>query len=145
MLRKDFPNIRYSNVYASAPMERTDQSSFLNASATFETNASPESVKLTLETIEKALGKSPPFRFGPRTIDLDILLFGDLILPSINEWPENQKLSVPHPKLHLRRFVLDPLLELIDPATIHPALGKPLSAFFNATLDQACARTTIVL
>ncbi|MDD5056152.1 MAG: 2-amino-4-hydroxy-6-hydroxymethyldihydropteridine diphosphokinase, partial [Candidatus Peribacteraceae bacterium] len=131
------------------------QAEFLNAVGTFESEESPEAIKEMLESIESALGKSPPFRFGPRTIDLDILLFGELVLPDRSTWMARKRsaisdqrseiLTIPHLKIDKRRFVLEPLLELIDPETIHPVLGKPLSQSLSGILDQTCERTTIVL
>ncbi len=164
-LKAQFPNIRFSSVFSSAPLERIDQPTFLNAVARIETDQSPTALKSILESIEFSLKKSPPFRFGPRTIDLDILLYGNLVLPDAKTWmtkkrsaisrerrtsPEagdqrSEILTIPHLKMDKRRFVLEPLLELIDPATIHPVSGKPLAAFLQSTLDQTCTRTAIVL
>ena len=100
-----------------------------------------------LREIEAVLKKSPPFKFGPRTIDLDLLLYGDSIIPSKKEWMRNYKLPatsyklmVPHPRMHERRFVLEPLCELIDPRALHPTRKKPWNVLLESTNDQECVR-----
>ncbi len=115
MLRARWPDIRFSRVYASAPVGYADQADFLNAAAAFETDEDARTIKARLEEIERTLGKATPFPSGPRTIDLDLLLYGDSII-------EESGLTVPHPRMHLRRFVLEPLRDLL-PTGCHPASG----------------------
>jgi 2-amino-4-hydroxy-6-hydroxymethyldihydropteridine diphosphokinase len=79
----------------------------------------PERLLQTLQETEEIMGKSVPFRGGPRKIDIDVLLYGKRKV-------ESRNLIVPHPRLHERRFVLVPLAE-IAPAAIHPVLGKTAS------------------
>jgi len=79
----------------------------------------PERLLQTLQETEGIMGKSVPFRGGPRKIDIDVLLYGKRRVKSRN-------LTVPHPRLHERRFVLVPLAE-IAPAAAHPVLGKTAS------------------
>ena len=138
LLRKKWPDIRFSSVYRTAPREISDQEYFLNAVACMETDEQPQDIQEELCAIEKHLKKAPPFRFGPRTIDLDILLIDDRTLGM----PE---LTVPHPRMHERRFVLEPLLELIDKDVRHPLLHETWRELLKKTLDQECERTTLRL
>ena len=157
LLRKLWPTIVFSHVYRSSPQEVTDQPDFLNAVARFETEDSPEDIAAQLREIEQTLGKAPPFRFGPRTIDLDILLFKEKIIPNESEWlsnfqfpisnssSETTKLILPHPRLHLRRFVLEPLCELIDPQAMHPLLNETYAMLLEKTRNQCCTVTSLEL
>jgi 2-amino-4-hydroxy-6-hydroxymethyldihydropteridine diphosphokinase len=90
------------------------QGKFLNAAAGIETDLAPESLLEELKRIERSLGRRPGPRWGPRQIDLDILLYGDTIL-------ETGTLVIPHPRMRERRFVLEPLAEIApdvrDPVT----------------------------
>lgn len=138
LLRKEWPDIRFANVYASAPMHEIDQDSFLNTVALFETDAEATRIQSVLQSIERTLKKDPPFKFGPRTIDLDILLYG-------NEHIETQTLTVPHPRLQERRFVLEPLIELIDENTLHPVLKRSYKDLLHDLPPQGCERTNVAL
>ena len=137
LLREKFPDIRFSSVYRTAPLEHTKQADFLNATATFESAASPEEILLVLSHIELHLKKNPPFRFGPRTIDLDLLLYGDTVLSGA--------LTIPHPRMHERRFVLEPLNDLLDPQTRHPVLGKTWAELLQETIQQNVTEMKILL
>jgi len=98
------------------PVGLLDQPRFLNAAAAIETELSPRELLDRLLAIERRLGRTRQGpRFGPRTIDLDLLLYGD-------EQIDEPGLQVPHPRLHERLFALEPLLEL-DPALIVPGRG----------------------
>jgi 2-amino-4-hydroxy-6-hydroxymethyldihydropteridine diphosphokinase len=132
MLRNHFPTIRFSSVYKSTAREVEDQDDFLNAVAACDTEKSPEEVHAILKQIEQSLGKAPPYRFGPRTIDLDLLLYGELILRTKN-------ITIPHPRMHERRFVLEPLCELIDPYSLHTVLKKSWKELRNNALNQTCS------
>ena len=102
------------------PVGITDQPRFLNAAASLETELPPCELLARLLAIENRLGRTREGpRFGPRTIDLDLLLYGD-------ETIDEPGLTVPHPRLHERLFALEPLMEL-DPALVVPGLG-PLAA-----------------
>jgi len=92
---------------------------FLNGVVQLETDVTPKSLMAVLREIERALGRDEDHRSGPRTIDLDILFYGQQI---INE-PD---LVVPHPRMHQRRFVLMPLSEL-DPLFLHPSRQRTIS------------------
>jgi 2-amino-4-hydroxy-6-hydroxymethyldihydropteridine diphosphokinase len=103
------------------PVGYEDQPRFLNAAASLTTTRSPRELLDLLLEIERDLGRirGQGPRYGPRTIDLDLLLYGD-------ERIDGDALEVPHPRLHERRFVLEPLAEL-DPGLIVPGRG-PVSA-----------------
>ncbi|HFD81104.1 MAG TPA: 2-amino-4-hydroxy-6-hydroxymethyldihydropteridine diphosphokinase [Gammaproteobacteria bacterium] len=94
-----------SSLYRSAPMGPQDQPDYLNAVARIETALEPEPLLDTLQAIERAQGRVRTRRWGPRTLDLDLLLYGERIIDS-------ERLSVPHPGLAERDFVLCPLAEL---------------------------------
>lgn len=141
MLRKNFAAIQFSSVYRTAAREVEDQDDFLNAVALVETDKSPEEIHAILQSIEESLGKAPPFRFGPRTIDLDFLLYGNSIQPLTR----NPPLVLPHPRMHERRFVLEPLCELIDLQSQHPVLKESWEKLLGKTLEQDCVLTEITL
>ncbi len=98
------------------PVDYLDQPRFLNAAAALDTTLSPRELLDALLEVERSLGRTREGpRFGPRTIDLDLLLYGDESL-------EKPGLTVPHPRLHGRAFVLEPLAEL-DPGIVVPGHG----------------------
>jgi 2-amino-4-hydroxy-6-hydroxymethyldihydropteridine diphosphokinase len=94
-----------SSLYQTAPWGVVDQPAFLNAVARFTTTLGPLQLFLTLQKIERELGRTQTFRWGPREIDLDLLLYGNLTL-------RRRGLVIPHPGLNQRPFVLVPLREL---------------------------------
>ena len=107
---------RLSTIVETEPWGLADQPWFLNATAEVETELAPRAFLDRLLEIERALGRTRDGRrWGPRTIDLDLLLFGDAIL-------DEPGLTVPHPRLPERAFVLEPLAEL-DPSLIVPGKG----------------------
>lgn len=111
-----------SLLYETAPVNdhgRPGGGWFLNGVVQLETDVTPKSLLDILREIERSLGRNEENRSGPRTIDLDILFYGQRI---INE-PD---LVVPHPRMHQRRFVLMPLSEL-DPLFLHPSLKRTIS------------------
>jgi 2-amino-4-hydroxy-6-hydroxymethyldihydropteridine diphosphokinase len=107
--------IRVSSLYDSEPAGDSTQPRYLNAVAVLETELSPERVLWNLLLIEKRLGRERVKRWGPRQIDLDLLFFGDRVI-------EEPDLTVPHPEVEHRAFVLVPMVEL-DPTFVHPRLG----------------------
>ncbi|MFH1772062.1 MAG: 2-amino-4-hydroxy-6-hydroxymethyldihydropteridine diphosphokinase [Candidatus Omnitrophota bacterium] len=96
---------KVSTVIESEPSGGPAQGNYLNAVIEVETNICPKNLLKVLKSIEKKLGRLPAVRFGPRIIDLDILLYGELIVNESN-------LSIPHPRMFTRCFVLKPLLEI---------------------------------
>ncbi|MFN3741509.1 MAG: 2-amino-4-hydroxy-6-hydroxymethyldihydropteridine diphosphokinase [Anaerolineales bacterium] len=111
--------VRVSSVYETPPWGYTEQPPFLNLVLSGQTELEPQPLLEFLKSCEQALGRWPTFRYGPRLIDLDILAYEDRIL-------ETPTLTLPHPHLHERAFVLVPLHE-IAPNWTHPRLGKSVS------------------
>lgn len=106
--------VAVSSVYRSAPVQAQGPD-FFNAVAELSTTLAPLALLRALQAIEQAHGRQRPYRNAPRTLDLDLLLYGELVLNA----PE---LTLPHPRLHERAFVLEPLVEL-HPDLRHPLLG----------------------
>lgn len=106
------------------------QRRFINAAMVIETEMEPLELMLEFQSIERELGRRRNVRWGPRTIDLDILTFGDRVI-------DTPELVVPHPELPRRRFVLEPLAE-IDPEFVHPVTGRSFKAML-AELDRAAS------
>jgi 2-amino-4-hydroxy-6-hydroxymethyldihydropteridine diphosphokinase len=100
-----------------------DSPPFLNAAAELETTLEPRALLDRLLEIERTLGRERRQKWGPRPIDLDLLLYGDRIL-------DEPDLKVPHPLMHERRFVLQPLAE-IAPASVHPILRLPIDVLLR--------------
>jgi 2-amino-4-hydroxy-6-hydroxymethyldihydropteridine diphosphokinase len=98
------------------PVGHVEQPRFLNAAARLRTTRPPDELLRGLLSIERALGRVRTVRWGPRTIDLDLLLYDDLVR-------DEPGLTLPHPRLHERRFVLEPLAA-IAPDAVHPVLGQ---------------------
>ena len=110
--------VSVSSFYYTEPVGYKEQEDFINAVAGLETNCSPSELLSICHAIEDRLGRRRTVRWGPRTVDLDILLFGDLVV-------NRPDLIIPHPLMALRRFVLAPLVE-IAPAVRHPVLNKTM-------------------
>jgi 2-amino-4-hydroxy-6-hydroxymethyldihydropteridine diphosphokinase len=119
-----------SSLYRSAPVDAHGPD-FINAAAMLDTALGPGELLAALHAIEADFGRNRPYRNAPRTLDLDLLLHGDSVIQSAT-------LTVPHPRLHQRAFVLLPLLELA-PALQAPGLG-PLASHLPATAGQAVER-----
>jgi 2-amino-4-hydroxy-6-hydroxymethyldihydropteridine diphosphokinase len=107
-----------SNFYETEPVEFTQQPWFLNCAVALETAQTPQQLMTSILNIEEAMGRRRVQKKGPRTIDIDILLFGDAVLDS----PE---VTIPHPAMHERRFVLEPLAE-IAPEVRHGVFDKTI-------------------
>ncbi len=117
---------RASALYRSAPVDAAGPD-FINAVAELHTTLSPLALLLALQAIEQAFGRERPHRHAPRTLDLDLLLHGAAVL-------HTPALTLPHPRLHLRAFVLRPLLDLA-PDLAAPGLG-PLADWLPGTAPQ---------
>ena len=131
MLDAGLDVIRLSSIYETEPVEYEKQPPFLNMVAELRgsTLPSPEQTMARLLRIEYALGRTREVPLGPRTIDLDLLIFEDHL-------SDTEILTLPHPRLHMRRFVLVPLNELV-PNLVHPVLGKPVSTLLNDLSDDS--------
>lgn len=105
-----------SGAYETEPWGVEDQPRFINMAVSVETDAGPLELLRILKDIEKLLGRRETVRYGPRVLDLDILLYDSLVL-------DEPALRIPHPLMHERGFVLFPLAE-IAPDAVHPILGK---------------------
>lgn len=120
-----------SGFYRSAPMGYLDQPEFLNAVARLDTTLSAEQLLENLQKLEQQQNRERSFPNAPRTLDLDLLLFGDSVLDS-------PRLTLPHPRMHERAFVLKPLAE-IAPQAIIPGRGTA-SELLEACRDQHAER-----
>ncbi len=108
-----------SSIYESEPYGNFDQPKFLNCVLKLNTTIEPLNLLIKLKNIEKNMGREKSKRWNPRIIDIDILLYNDLIMDS-------PKLKIPHPDLLNRDFVIKPLLEL-DESIVHPVKNKKIS------------------
>jgi 2-amino-4-hydroxy-6-hydroxymethyldihydropteridine diphosphokinase len=113
-----------SAFYETEPVDFTAQPWFLNCALVLETTKMPRQLLKALLDLERKMGRRRTLKKGPRTIDIDILLFGDSIV-------EAEGLTIPHPALHQRRFVLEPLAE-IAPGVLHPVFKKTVRELRDA-------------
>ena len=120
-----------SSLYSGAALGYADQPDFVNAVAKIATELSPQALLLALLQIEHQHGRERTFRNAPRILDLDVLLYDDVQL-------HEPGLTIPHPQMHLRAFVLQPLLEIAPDASI-PGIGRAeieLGKCHNQTLER---------
>lgn len=123
--------VERSSLYQTAPVGPVEQGRFLNAVAVFETGERPDEVMTRLMSIEQQQGRVRETRWGPRTLDLDLLLYGTSTV-------EEPGLTIPHPGLTTRRFVLEPLLEAWPDAVLPD--GTALESFLPSVRDQEVER-----
>ena len=124
LARSGFCIIDRSKIWETTPWGFTDQPRFLNMCISTETDLSPEKMIEMVKTIEERLGKTKKIKWGPRNIDIDVIAIGELVL-------ETTELSVPHPHMHERAFVLIPLRE-IAPQFRHPITGRTVDEMICA-------------
>ncbi len=121
---------RLSSIFETEPVSEIKQPSFLNMVAEIGNPLPPpEQVMARLLRIEYALGRTREVPDGPRTIDLDLLLYGEVL-------SDTEFLRLPHPRLHERRFVLEPLVE-VAPRLVHPVLKKTVAELLESLEDKS--------
>ena len=119
------PAIKQSSMYETKPWGVTEQPEFVNMTVETETDLAPIKLLEMLKKIEKDMGRQDTIRWGPRIIDLDILLYDDIIL-------KTDSLTIPHPLMHEREFVLEPLSEIAGDL-IQPVLKKSIADLLKET------------
>jgi len=125
---KNFTNIKISSIYETKPYGEIVQDNFLNAVIYLETSFSLNELFVFTKKLEKEIGRIKRENWGPREIDIDILLYNNLIY-------KNERITIPHKDLLNRDFVLVPLLE-IDDTIIHPEEKKEIKQFLSELTDQ---------
>ena len=123
---------KVSSLYETEPVGVVDQPAFLNLAVRGSTQLSPGELLEALKRIERDVGRVPSFRWGPRVVDVDILMYGDLVVDS----PD---LTIPHKEMMNRAFVLVPLAE-IAPESVHPRAGQAVEELRKA-IDDSGVRT----
>ena len=123
---------RTSAFYKTAPVDYLDQDWFVNAAVELTTALSPLPLLQQLQEIQRKAGRlEDPIRFGPRIVDLDIIFYDDAVIDSA-------ELVIPHPRMHKRAFVLQPICD-IDPQLVHPVLQRPVRELLGELNDPAQA------
>ena len=119
-----------SRIYQTAPVDYTEQDWFVNFVIKITTTLDPHALLKRIQQVQVQAGRAKDtVRFGPRLLDLDILLFDDLVLASPN-------LTIPHPRMHKRRFVLVPMCD-IDPELLHPQLQQTMQSLLDGLDDPS--------
>jgi 2-amino-4-hydroxy-6-hydroxymethyldihydropteridine diphosphokinase len=121
--------LRSSSLYRTEPVGPRDQPWFINAVAEIRTGLRPQGLFAALKGIEREMGRIEGPRWGPRVMDLDLLLYGQEVVAEAG-------LIIPHPEMHRRRFVLEPLCELAS-YVVHPAFGVSASGLLDRLRDPA--------
>jgi len=123
---------RISSTYETEPVDYVDQPWFLNCAVEVETELGAVELLHGLREIETQMGSRKLVAKGPRLIDMDVLLYGETVI-------DTPELQVPHPRMHLRRFVLEPLAE-IAPNVQHPISRLPILEILARTPDKSAVR-----
>ncbi|CAM5208735.1 hypothetical protein ARD30_19070 [Bosea thiooxidans] len=130
---RDHPEItlgRLSSVYRTPPWGKTDQPEFLNMAAVVETSLAPQDLLAFCLELERAGGRERRERWGPRTLDIDILTYGDAVI-------DQARLQIPHPRIPERAFVLTPLAEILPQRLIG---GRTVAELLAAAADETIRR-----
>lgn len=120
---KNIKIIQQSSIYETVPVGYKDQPDFLNGVIEIQTSLPPRRLLKVLKNIEKKLGRTKSIKWGPRTIDLDILLYEDKVV-------KNGTLIIPHPEMYKREFILVPLAEIAS-EIIHPLKKKTILELYK--------------
>ena len=121
--------VKASRFYRTSPVDFLDQDWFVNAAVNVETPLEPIELLATLQTIQQQAGRTKGgIRFGPRVLDMDIIFYDQLVL-------KTPTLEIPHPRMHKRRFVLQPICD-IDPDIVHPLLNMPVKSLLKQLGDN---------
>lgn len=121
-----------SAIYETAAWGNTEQQSFYNQAIGISTSLSPVNLLVAVKAIEREVGRTETVHWGPRIIDIDIILYGTEIVTL-------PQLQIPHPYMHQRRFTLVPLAEIAD-NVIQPVINKPISELLNECEDDSEVR-----
>ena len=127
-LSKELLNIKESKRYSTSAWGYTEQDDFLNSCLYAETEVSPAELLEFTQSIEKDIGREKTFKWGPRLIDIDILFFNKEII-------KRKDLTIPHPLIHKRNFVLRPLLDL-DENFIHPIFKETVKELYQKLNEE---------
>lgn len=122
-LGEKISDIHVSKFYETEPWGYTKQDKFLNAAIRGKTFLAPPELLGLIKLVEKKIGRIKRFKWGPREIDIDILFYDDLVY-------KDKSITIPHPFIQERKFVLDPLMDL-DPDFIHPVLKKTIRQIYE--------------
>ncbi len=128
MLGEAFDMVAKSSLYKTKPVGGPAQADFINAVCIVESELDPHELLHVLQGIEKSFGRIRDVRWGPRIIDCDLITYGDLVL-------EDDELTLPHPRVHERRFVLEPWLE-IDADAVLIGHGRIADLLAHLPLDE---------
>jgi 2-amino-4-hydroxy-6-hydroxymethyldihydropteridine diphosphokinase len=121
--------VRVSSLYITEAVGYKEQEDFINAVVAIETDQAPQDLLRSCHAIEDSMGRKRTVRWGPRTVDLDILLYGDEVV-------NQPDLIIPHPLMAARKFVLVPLVE-IAPDVVHPVISKSAARLLADLKDTA--------
>jgi 2-amino-4-hydroxy-6-hydroxymethyldihydropteridine diphosphokinase len=133
----DIRILRCSAIFETEPQDVKEQGWFLNAVVEVETELFPMQLLARAQKIERDLGRQRLKQGGPRTIDIDILLYGSVVI-------RTPQLEIPHPRMTARRFVLEPLAQLA-PDLVHPVTGQAVSAMLAQIQGQPVLQTRLTL
>lgn len=120
--------LKRSSLYQTSPVSEIMQDDFINCAISIYWDSTPYELLRMLNSIEEGMGRKRGIPKGPRVIDLDIILFGDMVI-------DTGQLKVPHPDAHRRKFVIIPCIE-IEPEAFHPVFNKKLKDFLCMIGDE---------